>query len=289
MPKRFTYILLALFPSATFGVEQENQWPYDIVPTSSYLGLTGHPKKMEIYTELNSSGKPVETYEFYEDGVLKELRSNSIKQGISVKRGKRGEVKEVMHTSLEHGNAGNATIFRPKKHDGNGRVILIVSESRSTDNVKFSPGGVGAKLINYSASVITYDAYYRHSNGIIGPLNRERIEIEGAGKVLAICWGGDVSQPCDRSEPIKEFGDFGIVRYATGKSESTYIYKDKQLAKEIRMERDSQGKQSSLKYAEYEVDECGNWVSRAVIYEDELNPQSYIEKRKIIYHTSCKN
>lgn len=285
--KNILAFVLLVFSTIVAAEEAIDIWPHDIVPTARDYGIKGFPKVVKLSVKSTDGRNATEMYEFYKGGILKKSSTTSGAIDISVRLDRRGKVKEVVHGSLEPGNARNAETYRPFKYDEDGRVVIITSESEELDGIVRKFAGTGIRRISYNDNVRTYDQYYKHGEAV-GPLNRERVEVEERGTLVARCWGGEIGKACDRSQPIKEYGRDGITRYLTGSSETIYSYENGLLASEIRKEFSQPDSLNTIRYMSYALDSCGNWISREQIQESEAGAKSAIEIREINYYLECK-
>lgn len=277
-------ILLTCMTSTAYCETSYSGWPIDIVPTAKFMGLLGSPKEMKFIVEDKFGARSVIKSIFYEDGVIKERKGRS-QWNVLVKR--RGDViKKVITTSLEEGNSSNGEIFIPKKYDSLGRVTLITSNSRSSNNISFTVGSSVAKFIKYNKNIQTVDGYYKR-NGEIGPLGRTRTEYSLDGNVVATCWGGSVGEACDRDKEITEYGPYGKIRNLIGQVETVYSYLDGLLISELRNEKSFSPNRTFIEYKSYSLDGCGNWVSREVVPDSDQGDH-YFERREISYYKKCE-
>lgn len=286
--KYFAFTALILVGMKSYAAENLDFWPYEIVPIARHFELVGQPKSVMVVTKGSEGGIVKSEYAFYQDGRVKRSTSSAGSPlSIHVKLDRKGRVKEVVHGSFDTGNTRNAQTFLPKQYDKNGRIAIITSRSENFDGAVRTFHGVGVIKISYSGNVVTSDWYYKRGSEI-GPLNRQRAEFDDDGNLVATCLGGEIGSVCDRSQPIREYGESGIIRVRTGSVEKTYTYENGQLASEIRMEKGS-AQEEVIRYVNYKVDSCGNWVSRDVFYSSDLAGPSSIEQREIAYYKECSS
>lgn len=283
-------LLLSILLSASVQAETLiSAWPTKFVPTAISLGYRGKPKSVRISecdgpeycrtTELN----------FYRDGRAKKRSSTMGIRDFEIRLDRKGRIKSVLDGQSTSTNTASGTRYEPYSYDGLGRITRIKAVGLEGDGMVEHISSVGVIDISYGDNVRTIDSVDRFADETIIK-TRERVREDSHGRVLAMCYGGEVNEPCVDGDQQTDFNEHGPSRFRHGGIETVYLYENGNLVEEVRTNTATQEQLSRIVYSDYETDRCGNWTFRArwSIRAIEGTGSKVTEARAIEYFESCE-